>query len=90
MCWGGDEFQLIYTGTTPVKKGSWARLGVETLSSSEAAASKRIVGGEVWLGDECQGPATDEEMKTLAKMKVFNVRFIEEKVNDFPSFNKRL
>lgn len=44
----------------------------------------------MWLGDECQGPATDEEMKTLAKMKVFNVRFIEEKVNDFPSFNKRL
>lgn len=44
----------------------------------------------MWLGDECQGPATDEEMKTLDKMKVFNVRFIEEKVNDFPSFNKRL
>lgn len=75
-----QAFELFYTGTVLAEKGKWPSLGFENLTEEELHCSKRIVGGDVWLLDECLGPATDHEFSTVPKMRVYNVNAIEQKV----------
>lgn len=75
------DFELIYSGTKLIKNGKWPILGVEPVSSEERESNRRIVGGDVWLADECLGSASDDQLKKLPKMKVYNVSYIEKKAS---------
>lgn len=82
-----DSFELIYTATKLIKNGTWPIIGTEPLSKLDREANKRIVGGDVWVADECMGGATDSELKSLPEMNVFNVIYLEGKVSKFPLKN---
>ncbi len=82
-----SAFELIYTGTNLIKNGTWPIIGSYPLSESEQKANKRIVGGDVWVADECLGHATNNELESLPKMKVFNVKYFEEKTSFYPLRN---
>lgn len=79
-----SSFELVYTGVDLIKKGKWSVVDVNPISDSEYQLSKRIVGGDVWHADECMGRATDSEVSTLPKMKVYNVNAIAKKVSQYP------
>lgn len=77
------DFKLFYLGTKLIKNGRWPILGVEPISPAELECNRRIVGGDVWLADECLGSASDDQLKNLPKMKVYNVSYIEQKASKF-------
>ena len=58
-----EPFELFYTGTNLIKIGIWENIAIEKVSSEEKAQNKRIVGGDVWLADECLSAATDNDLK---------------------------
>lgn len=77
------SFELIYTSTNLIKKGKWNVLERIPLSSADKEYQKRIVGGDVWDGDNCLGPASDHELNILKNMDVFNVNSVEKKVSKY-------
>lgn len=77
------DFELFYSGTKLIQNGNWSILGVEPVSPAELECNRRIVGGDVWLADECLGSASDDQIKELPKMKVYNVSYIEQKASKF-------
>ena len=78
-----ESFELFYTGASLIKKEKWVAIGSEAITSDEKQLNKRVVGGDVWLADDCLGTATDNDLKNLPKMKVFNVNAIPNKVASF-------
>ena len=70
----------IFTGMDSIKKGGWKLVASTLVSEAEKAMSRRIVGGDVWVGDDHIGPASDEELRTLPQMDVYGYRLIEKKV----------
>lgn len=81
-------FELIHTGVNLIKKGRWAVLGHMPLSESESESLKRVVGGDVWDADTCLRPASDADLSMIPKMRVFNVKGVEEKVAKYPLFSE--
>lgn len=79
-----DSFELTHTGIASIKKGGWAILGHMSLSVSDSQSMKWIVGGDVWDADNCLGAASDADLSTLPRMRVFNVKAIEAKVDKYP------
>jgi hypothetical protein len=67
---GSNPLELIYCGSTSIKNRKWPCIGNLPLSEDEKGLSKRIVGGDVWVGDECLGGVAGENA-TLPKMSVF-------------------
>lgn len=82
-----DDFNLFYTGTIAIKKGTWVKVSEQALSEAEESFSNRIVGGDVWYKDECVRPASDSDHSSLPKMRVFNFKHIESKVAEYPLIN---
>jgi hypothetical protein len=70
----------IYTGMDSIKGGEWRRVEVRPVSDSEQAMSRRIVAGDVWLGDTHIGPASEAELAELPKMLVHGSRLVEKAV----------
>ena len=61
----------LYTTVQPKLITTWQFLENTPISKLEHLLSKRIVGGEVWLGDEHLGNPTKIEEKTLRQMDVY-------------------
>jgi hypothetical protein len=76
----GAFFKLVYTSQEPILKGRWEVVGNESPMLSQAGLTKRIVGGEVWIDDECIAPATDADFKSLPKMSVWGAGLVEDEV----------
>jgi hypothetical protein len=70
---------LVYTSQTPILRGRWPKVGHRPVSDGERGLAKRIVAGDVWLGDECLGPASPEDTKLLPKMLVAGAGLVEKK-----------
>ncbi len=68
---------LIYTSQEPIAKKRWHSVGHEPLMEGQIGLAKRIVGGEVWLDDQCLGPATDEDFKVLPRMRALGAALVE-------------
>lgn len=64
----------LYTTVQPKNIATWQFLENTLISETELLLSKRIVGGEVWLGDECLGTPTKQEEKILQQMEVYGDR----------------
>ncbi len=78
MAWTDDKL-FVYSSSVPVRRGDWPVVGHLPLGEAEAVASRRIVGGEVWVGDEYLGPASPEDSATLPPMDVLGARLVERK-----------
>jgi len=65
-----SESSLIYTGTGAIKSGGWRHFGKQELLSFETEMTKRIIGGDIWLGDTCLGPASNEDLSQFNQMRV--------------------
>jgi hypothetical protein len=70
---------LVYTSQQPALKGRWVLDGRQPLSEDERGRARRIVGGDVWLNDECLGPASEAEMKQLPRMQALGAALVEKK-----------
>jgi hypothetical protein len=70
---------LIYTSQAPISKGRWPKAGYAQVNDQERHLAKRIVAGDVWLADECLGPASVEDHRTLPKMVVAGAGLVEER-----------
>ena len=68
---------LLYTGRDPITAGRWPCINNFGLRASEEGHTKRIVGGEVWVEDRCEGVASDEDIKQLPKMLVKGATLVE-------------
>lgn len=84
-----DELDVLpsrafFTGIDSIKKGGWKLVATSWVSEAEKTMSRRIVGGDVWVGDDHIGPASDEELRTLPQMDVYGHRLIEKKVARLP------
>lgn len=75
---------LYYTSSDPVTEGRWKKIGFQPISGIEKLLSKRTVGGEVWIGDEHLGPASEQELEALPKMLTYGYRLIEKAISRFP------
>lgn len=78
-----DLWESLFTTTLPVKSGEWHFLGTESLTAIERTMTKRIVGGDVWVGDSCVGPASDQDYLVLMNMRVKGSEVIEKIIADF-------
>ncbi|MBX3485049.1 hypothetical protein [Phenylobacterium sp.] len=70
-------FDLYYTSVEPIRRRRWKKIGTEEVSASEFALTKRTSGGEIWIGDQHIGPASDMDLATLPKMQIFGFKLIE-------------
>lgn len=75
---GRQPALLIYTSSKCVGSKGWAKTGSEPVTEGERLRSQRIVGGEVWLGDEELGPAQASDWKSLPRMDVAGCKAVEE------------
>ncbi|WP_431476621.1 hypothetical protein [Massilia eburnea] len=76
---------LYYTSSDPVTEGRWTKVGFQPISEAEKLLSKRTVGGDVWIGDEHLGPASEQELEVLPKMLTYGYRLIEKAISRFPA-----
>jgi tetratricopeptide (TPR) repeat protein len=66
-----DSFALVvYTLTHAVKKGTWRKVGHAPLGEHEKGRSLRIVGADVWLGDEVLRKATADDKQSIPGMGI--------------------
>ena len=83
-----DEL-LIYTGNQKIKTEEWKKLNNVMVTEEEKRLSTRIVGGEVWIENECIGTATEQDRKKINRMGVDGTKLVEDKIKDY-LFNKGL
>ena len=69
----------LYTTVQPMKIPDWRFLENHELRPDEMELSRRLVGGEVWLGDEHLGPAESCD-KELSEMQTFGERIFKRKL----------
>ena len=74
---------LIYTGNQKIKMEKWKKIDNIPVTEPETKMSKRIVGGDVWIEDECMRTATDQDCKNLERMLVSGARLVENKMKDY-------
>ena len=72
--------QPIYTGASKATTTSWRFISVRPFSAKEKDISLRIVAREVWLGDDCLGVASSNELATLPIMDVYGERLFIKKI----------
>lgn len=80
---------LIYTGNQKIKTEEWKKLNNMMVTDEEKKLSTRIVGGEVWIEDECIRSATEQDRKKINRMCVHGTKLVEDKIKDY-LFNKGL
>ena len=71
--------QMVYTSQEPILKGRWNSVGHEPLLPWQTGLAKRIVGGEVWLGDECLGAASKADFDELPRMQALGAALVEKR-----------
>lgn len=74
---GSLGFRLFYAGADPLKHGRWRVLFCEVVSEEEHLLSLRTSAGEIWLGDEHKGRASDEDLDAMPEMLVYGYKLIE-------------
>jgi hypothetical protein len=68
----------IYTGSQTIKLGEWPVVARTRVADHEKDLSRRIVGGHVWLGDECVREASPDDRDRLPPMGVAHRSLVEE------------
>ncbi len=76
-----SDFKLIYTGKDSVKKSNWNLIASQQVSADEKELTKRIVAGDVWVGDDMIGKASDSDLEELPKMLTLGYKLIDKKVS---------
>jgi hypothetical protein len=71
------NFELRYARAQALKSGSWPVIGYQGVDAKDYEMTKRISGGEVWIGDEHIGPATETDEQSLPKMLIHGEGLIE-------------
>ena len=66
-----------YTGVQGIETGRWKIVGRSDVSGGDLEATRRIVGGNVYIGDDEQGPASADDEATLPQMDVKGVFLVE-------------
>jgi len=77
-----EPFTKMYASCESLDNGEWRYLANLPVSEHERHLSKRIVGGDVWLGDEKLGP-TSEGTQTLPQMDVHGDHILQRKVERY-------
>lgn len=73
-----NDFKLfLYSSVISTTRGDWPVVGHIPLSEQEAAASKRVVAGEVWVADKALGPASASDLAELPQMDVLGAKLVE-------------
>jgi hypothetical protein len=78
---------LVYAGNQKIKTEEWKKLDNIPVTDKEREMSKRIVGGEVWIEDDCIRTATEEDNETLKRMLVSGTESVENKMKDYLILN---
>ena len=73
----GGDFELRYARAHALKSGAWPVFRDQGVDTGDFEMTKRISGGEVWIGDEHIGPASDVEERSVQKMLIYGERLIE-------------
>lgn len=71
---------LVYTSGKCIGSGGWREVGNEEVSAAERNLSLRIVGGEVWQGDEVLRAASEDDWKKLSNMAASGCAAAETKI----------
>ena len=77
-------FDLYYTGLNGFKKKRWSVVANEPVPETERTLTHRTAGGEVWVGDNHLGTATESDLATLPKMLVHGGGLIEKYASRYP------
>ena len=72
-----EHAALFYTGRDPIVSGCWPWVATLARSERDASMSARIVAGDVWVGDRCLGPASEEDRAALPKMLILGASLVE-------------
>jgi hypothetical protein len=74
---------FLYTGNEKIKREEWIKKDNLTVTEEERKKSLRIVGGEVWLEDECLRSASSEDRAHLDRMLVCGYKSVQMKVKSY-------
>jgi hypothetical protein len=69
---------LLYTSQEMILKKLWPRVGHEALLPGQQGLSERIVGGDIWVEDECVRPASKQDYELLRQMGVCGMGLVQE------------
>jgi hypothetical protein len=72
----------IYTAIEAAKHYQWAAVGRKPVDEAALLTTERIVGGEVFVGDQCVRSATDEDRERLHKMLVKGMPLVHEELEE--------
>jgi ribosomal protein L21E len=66
----GGAFEVQYTNVKAAKHYGWKIIGHREITKNDLEKTKRIVGGEVYVGDQMTRSATEDDWKSLPRMLV--------------------
>jgi hypothetical protein len=72
----------FFTGRDSLQEEEgWEQIGSTPPSVTDRASSRRILAGDVWVEDECLGPAEGADL-SLPNMLVYGSRILRKKMTD--------
>ena len=77
--------QYFYTEVSAIKRGRWKLIKNGYAAPVDPSVSTRIVGGEVWTGDQKVRDATSVDRKDLPKMRVAGPVLMERRAEEYLS-----
>ena len=79
----GGPFEVQYTNLKAAKHYGWKVIENHDLTPDDLEKTRRIVGGEVFIGDKMIRSATDDDRKFLPKMLVKGMPVILDELQQF-------
>jgi hypothetical protein len=77
----GGPYELRYARLQALKLESWSIFYDQGVDADEHELTHRTSGGDVWIGDEHIGPATEADERSLPKMLIYGEGLIEKFVS---------
>jgi hypothetical protein len=80
---------MVYTSQVPVLKKRWISIGHQPLLAGQDGIAKRIVAGDVWLGDQRLGTASENDRRSLSQMEILGANLVEKRATVLTAMNSK-
>jgi hypothetical protein len=77
------EFELRYARLQALKDGAWSVLAKQAPDPNDYQLTKRIVGSEIFVGDQHIGSASEADEQSVPQMLSYGERLIEKFIVGF-------
>lgn len=76
-----SDFALVlFTSCQPIKRNLWPKIGNVGVNEAERELSRYVIQGELYFEDQFLGSASPEQRKSLPRMTVWHVAYVQEQV----------